>query len=502
MYGGAPPALQDSTYGLPPQDSTYGPPPQDPTYGPPIQDSTYGLPPQALARGVDPAAGGMGAISPSFFGGTVMPTNEMSYRFMKAVQGGDEQEVKALMQEADALSTKKAHQAKIDRMVNLAVMSGLGIASGAPGTYGDFGTQVARGILTGINYDQSQQRQDSMDDYRKDQAEAARSRAMSYADQVRTSQYNATRPKLKTKNIILPDGTPGLGIIQSDGTVTVSMGPDGRPTRPMFTPHYEKDDKGVVVRIGPEGAAAPVESLEGGDLRTPAPLAFTPGTGPNGELGTVDRRTGKFTAYPEQPLPKINLDRPVPLPVANSTLEFLLEYAKGSKLGERAARLLYGEVRANPGAFSYREFARRANVIRGLVERPPSQGDPFQAKLLQLLGVPGVEPGEAPALPSMPPPSAAPPSAALPSMPPPSAALPSMPPPSAALPSMPPPSAALPSMPPPSADSDRTRTILAPYAERAKTTDVSMESMVVALVAAGYSRQRAEAEARAFAQGQ
>lgn len=159
-----------------------------------------GAPPQQIGSGVDP---NNVPISPSMFGSSMFQTAEQEMDFNDAVRRGDSAKVRELIQQADKYAKDKAKRDAITNMVNTAVMAGLGIAAGAPGSYGDFGTQVARGALTGINYATAMQNQESLDDYRQGQLQNARARALSYQQQVENSRRNTD---LKSK----------MGIIKVD----------------------------------------------------------------------------------------------------------------------------------------------------------------------------------------------------------------------------------------------------------------------------------------------
>lgn len=330
-------------------------------------------------------------VSPSFLGSLSFPTTDMEFRYRDAVAAGNRDQARSIVKEADTYRAEKDRQAKIERAINRVVMMGLGVASSPPGTYGALGPQLARGMLTGLNYSQGLEQQESLDEYRDNEALTNRARAMAYADQVAQSRSKAASPKVVgTKRNFDPQTGQSYWVqILSDGTTRPVEGiPYESPKNPLPT------ETGYMER-NPDGSYRRVYDQDGNKIQPDVRPFFMRGQDAEGNTTAVDPRTGRQTRLGPAPPGK----QPVPNEMASALLKAAEQEFKENPEALGALGTFSAGYLARPDLFTVDSFRR------GLVEtlRSFRRGKPEDP----LNNIPGL--GGRPTPPPPPPPSPPPP---------------------------------------------------------------------------------------------
>ena len=302
----------------------------------------------------------------------MFPTAEMELDFNEAVQRGDREGVRNMIVEADKYAKEQRRKEKIDNMINMAVMTGLGIAAGSPGTYGDFGTQVARGALVGINQANALENTQSLDDYRRGQLENSRAKALNYQRQL---EQNASRGQ----KVVIKHPVTGESIIGHVNPFTGQFAPDrdenGNLLRAPSTYKVVQQNNGDFWRVL-ENTANQV-TANGQPLRGSVFMrGVTTDTGQLGQIGPDGTFTG---ARDEQGRPVFgkNPDYTNPDASVSSISTFRTLYQKLPAQYDQALTDLETRVRQNPTAYPVdvvnRELARMGSLLKDWLETPPGR---------------------------------------------------------------------------------------------------------------------------------
>lgn len=268
-YGDPPSALSlgDVSNSAAPLEAEPPPVPDMPAQEDPLSNvSQWKGPPKSLANGLNPP-NLIDEMSPSFLGMSMFPTTEMAFRYQDALRAGNQTEARAVINEADAFRKEQERRAEKDKWLNRLIMMGLGVASGPPGTYGNVGAQLSRGILTGLNYSQGMEQQDDLSEYRQQQVQNQRARAMAYADQVAQSRRNANAPDWKLKKVVDQNGNQRWVYFNQNNPAETRELPQevaGAQTSPY--PTYT-DETGNLKYRTPGGGSAPVRNADGTTAR-------------------------------------------------------------------------------------------------------------------------------------------------------------------------------------------------------------------------------------------